>query len=80
MGPSFGDYGKEGMRKMTGYKFRLLDCNNVLFEEVTLKVADPEAIVLGERVYLPVRKQPGVYREARCAVAPMPYYVGLQGH
>lgn len=64
---------------MTGYKFRLLDRNNVLFEETTLKVADPEAIILGERVYLPVRKQAGVYREANCAVAPMPYFVNLQG-
>jgi hypothetical protein len=68
------------MRKMTGYKFRLLDRNNVLFEETMLKVADPEAIILGERVYLPVRKQPGVYREACCAVAPMSYFVSLQGH
>ena len=67
------------MRKMTAYKFRLLDSNNVLFEEVTLKVADPEAIILGERVYLPVRKQPGVYREARCAVAPMPELASFQG-
>ena len=65
---------------MTGFKFKLLDRDGVLFEETTLKVADPEAIILGERVYLPVRKQPGVYREARCAVAPMPYFTSLQGH
>ena len=44
---------------MNGYKFRLLDSNNVLFEEVTLKVADPEAILLGERVYLPVLSSRG---------------------
>ena len=71
---------REGMRMLTGYKFRLLDSNNVLFEEVTLKVADPEAIILGERVYLPVRKQPAVYREARCAIAPLPYFTSLRGN
>ena len=64
---------------MEGYKFQLLNRNGVLFEETTLKVADPEAIILADRVYLPVRKQPGVYREARCAIAPVPYFVSLQG-
>jgi hypothetical protein len=65
---------------MDGYKFRLVDRNNVLFEECTLRVSDPECIILGERVYLPVRKQPGVYREARCAIAPLPYFVSLRGY
>jgi hypothetical protein len=63
----------------TGFKFKLLDRDGILFEEVVLRTSAPEAILLGERVYLPTKKS-GVYREALLAIAPLPYFVGLRGN
>ncbi|MGC1788450.1 MAG: hypothetical protein WA718_17110 [Terriglobales bacterium] len=64
---------------MTGFKFKLLDRDGVLFEEVVLRTSAPEAILLGERVYLPTKKS-GVYRAVLLAIAPMPALASFQGH
>ena len=63
---------------MAGFKFKLLDRDGILFEEVVLRVSSPEAILLGERVYLPTKKS-GVYRQAQLAIAPMPALASFQG-
>ena len=65
---------------MAGYKFKLMKSDGItLFEEVELRVDAPEVIILGDRAYIPAGKKKDVYKEARCAVAAMPYYVGLSG-
>jgi hypothetical protein len=64
--------------EMVGHKFRLVNRDGSLFEEVELRISDPEAILLGEKIYLPTKKS-GIYRECRLAIAPMPYHRSLQG-
>jgi len=64
---------------MTGFKFKLLDRDGILFEEVVLRTSVPEAILLGERIYLPTKKS-GVYREALLAIAPVPALASYQGY
>jgi hypothetical protein len=65
-----------GIEMAVGHKFQLVNRDGSLFEEVVLRISDPEAILLGEKIFLPTKKS-GIYRECRLAIAPMPYVRGI---
>jgi hypothetical protein len=60
-------------------KIKLLNQGGKLFEEVSLSIADPEAILFADRVFLPTKKK-DTYRECRFDLVGLPFVRSLSGN